>query len=149
MKVMFDKVSYPLYCDAGLYEGSTRMDLEIRLYLSAEECARYGGTGSLRVTLKEDAPGTRLPPAAQPPAEGGTGGTAGCGPEPAVPPGSGTREVRLGGPAARLQAFDISVADARRRYDGITLVRDEAGNRVAAVVPVEVADFAIRHGALR
>jgi len=71
------------------------------------------------------------------------------GQEPARLPGSGTRKVRLGDPAARLHAFDTSVIDAQLSYDGVTFVYDEAGNRVAAVVPVAVADFAIRHGALR
>jgi hypothetical protein len=69
--------------------------------------------------------------------------------DPALLPGDGTREVRLGGAAARVHAFDTSVADARRRYDGITFVCDEAGHRIAAIVPVTVAEFAIHHGALR
>lgn len=148
MKVRFDKVSYPLYCDAGPHEGSMRVDLQIRLYLPAEEYARYEGPESLRVTLKED-DGTCLPGAGLAPPAGGTAGTAACGPQPAMLPGSGTREVRLGGAAARLRAFDVSVTDAQRRYDGLTFICDEAGNRVAAVVPVPVAEFAIRHGALR
>jgi hypothetical protein len=64
--------------------------------------------------------------------------------------GDGTRELRLGGgPADRLATFDASVADAQRRYDGITFVCDEAGQRIAAIVPAEIAEFAIRHGALR
>ena len=33
MKVRFDKIGYPLYCDAGPYEGDMRIDLNIRLYL--------------------------------------------------------------------------------------------------------------------
>ena len=51
MEIRFDKIGYPLYCDAGLYEGDVRIDLAIRLYLSPEEYARYEGTESLRVTL--------------------------------------------------------------------------------------------------
>jgi hypothetical protein len=48
------KVGYPLYCDAGPYEGDMRIDLNIRLYLSPEECARYEGPGSLQITLQEN-----------------------------------------------------------------------------------------------
>ena len=28
MKVRFDKIGYPLYCDAGPYEGDMRIDLK-------------------------------------------------------------------------------------------------------------------------
>ena len=59
MKIRFDKVGYPLYCDAGPHEGDTRIDLGIRLYLSAEEYAAYGGSGSLQITLKETGNGDR------------------------------------------------------------------------------------------
>jgi hypothetical protein len=59
VKIRFDKVGYPLYCDAGPYEGDTRIDLSIRLYLSAEEYAAYGGSESLQVTLKETGDGDR------------------------------------------------------------------------------------------
>jgi hypothetical protein len=69
--------------------------------------------------------------------------------EPVLLPGAGTREVRLGCAADRLRVFETAVADAQRRYDGITFLSDEAGQRIAAVVPADVADFAIRHGALR
>jgi len=37
VKIRSDKVGYPLYCDAGPYEGDMRIDLNIRLYLSPEE----------------------------------------------------------------------------------------------------------------
>jgi hypothetical protein len=148
VKVRFDKTGYPLYCDAGPYEGDMRIDLSIRLYLSPEEYARYGSAENLRVTLKEDG-GTRLPEAPQAQPARGTASLTACDTDPVLLPGDGTREVRLGGAAARLHAFDTSVADARQRYDGITFVCDEAGQRVAAIVPVPVADFAIRHGALR
>jgi len=57
--------------------------------------------------------------------------------------------VRLGCPAPRLHAFDTAVAGAQWRHDGITFLSDEAGQRIAAIVPADVADFAIRHGALR
>jgi hypothetical protein len=144
MKVRFGKVSYPLYCDTGPCEGDMRVDLEVTLYLPADEYARYRGAESLRVTLKEDAGAGACD--ARP--SGGTAGMTTCGPDPVLLPG-GTREVRLGGAAARLRAFDASVADARRRPDGVTFACDEAGRRVAAIVPVPVADFAIRHGALR
>jgi hypothetical protein len=51
MEIRFDKIGYPLYCDAGLYEGNVRIDLAIRLYLSADEYARYGGAETLQITL--------------------------------------------------------------------------------------------------
>ena len=53
MKIRFDNVGGPLYCDAGPFEGDTRIDLTVSLYLSAEEYAAYGGSGSLQVTLKQ------------------------------------------------------------------------------------------------
>ena len=53
MKVRFDKIGYPLYCDAGPYEGDMRIDLAIRLYLSPEEYARYEGSERLQITLNE------------------------------------------------------------------------------------------------
>ena len=57
MKTRFDKIGCPLYCDAGPDEGSMRIDLQVRLYLSPQEHARYEGAESLRVTLKEDEAG--------------------------------------------------------------------------------------------
>ena len=57
MKIRFDKVGYPLYCDAGPYEGDMRIDLNIRLYLSPEEYARYAGSESLQITLQENGDG--------------------------------------------------------------------------------------------
>lgn len=60
MKIRFAKVGYPLYCDAGPCEGDMRIDLNIRLYLSPEEYARY--EGSQACTLQENGdgrPGTR------------------------------------------------------------------------------------------
>ncbi len=57
MKIRFDKVGYPLYCDAGPYEGDMRIDLNIRLYLSPEEYARYEGSESLQITLQENGDG--------------------------------------------------------------------------------------------
>ena len=51
MKVRFDKIGYPLYCDAGPYEGDLRIDLVVRLYLSPEEFASYEGSESLQITL--------------------------------------------------------------------------------------------------
>jgi hypothetical protein len=59
VKIRFEKAGGPLYCDAGPYEGNTRIDLVISLYLSAEEYAAYGGSGSLQVTLKETGDGDR------------------------------------------------------------------------------------------
>lgn len=53
MKVRFDKIGYPLYCDAGPYEGDMRIDLAIRLYLSPEEHAKYEGSESLQITLNQ------------------------------------------------------------------------------------------------
>jgi hypothetical protein len=57
VKIRFDKVGYPLYCDAGPCEGDMRIDLNIRLYLSPEEYARYEGSESLQITLQENGDG--------------------------------------------------------------------------------------------
>jgi hypothetical protein len=57
VKVRFDRIGYPLYCDAGPYEGDMRIDLSIRLYLSLEEYARYEGSESLQITLNESGGG--------------------------------------------------------------------------------------------
>jgi hypothetical protein len=57
MKARFDKIGYPLYCDAGPYAGQMRVDLTIRLYLSPEEYARYQGSESLQITLNESGGG--------------------------------------------------------------------------------------------
>jgi hypothetical protein len=51
MEIRFDRIGYPLYCDAGLHKGGMRTGLAIRLCLSPEEYARYEGTESLQVTL--------------------------------------------------------------------------------------------------
>jgi hypothetical protein len=60
VKIRFNAIGYPLYCDAGPHEGDTRVDLTIRLYLSPQEYASYQGTESLRITLAEPgAAGTR------------------------------------------------------------------------------------------
>lgn len=56
MKTEFGKSSGPVYCDAGPHAGSMRVDFLARVYLTADEYARYGGTESLTVTLKEDEP---------------------------------------------------------------------------------------------
>jgi hypothetical protein len=53
VKTRFDKIGYPLYCDAGAHEGDIRIDLTLRLYLSSEEYGRYEGPESLRITLGE------------------------------------------------------------------------------------------------
>jgi hypothetical protein len=53
VKTRFDKIGYPLYCDAGPDEGDMRVDLTLRLYLSPQEYASYEGPESLRVTLGE------------------------------------------------------------------------------------------------
>jgi hypothetical protein len=53
VKTRFDKIGYPLYCDAGPHEGDTRIDLTISLYLSPQEYASYQGPESLRITLGE------------------------------------------------------------------------------------------------
>ena len=57
MKARFDKIGYPLYCDAGPYAGDMRIDLTIRLYLSPEEYARYEGSESLQITLSDSGGG--------------------------------------------------------------------------------------------
>lgn len=64
MKTRFDKIGYPLYCDAGPHEGDTRIDLTISLYLSPQEYASYEGPESLRITLGE--------PGSEPAGVGGT-----------------------------------------------------------------------------
>lgn len=51
MEIRFDTIGYPQYCDAGPNEGSTRIDLAIRLYLSPEEYAKYEGPDTLQITL--------------------------------------------------------------------------------------------------
>jgi hypothetical protein len=61
VKIRFDKVGYPLYCDAGPCEGDMRIDLNIRLYLSPEEYARYEGSESLQITLQETETDTSEP----------------------------------------------------------------------------------------
>ena len=53
MKVRFDKIGYPLYCDAGSCAGDIRIDLTLSLYLSPEEYARYEGSKSLRIALSD------------------------------------------------------------------------------------------------
>ena len=57
MKARFDKIGYPLYCDAGPYAGDMRIDLTIRLYLSPEEYAWYEGTESLQITRSDSGGG--------------------------------------------------------------------------------------------
>jgi hypothetical protein len=57
MKVRFDKIGYPLYCDAGPHEGDLRIDLVIRLYLSPDEYASYAGSESLQITLSQSRDG--------------------------------------------------------------------------------------------
>lgn len=54
MKVTFGKSSGPVYCDTGPHADSMRVDLLASVYLTADEHARYGGTESLQVTLKEN-----------------------------------------------------------------------------------------------
>ncbi len=68
MKTRFDKIGYPLYCDAGPHEGDTRIDLTISLYLSPQEYASYEGPESLRITLGEPLPAPAAPgePASHP-----------------------------------------------------------------------------------
>jgi hypothetical protein len=152
VKIKFIRIGYPLYCDVGPHEGDMRVDLAIRLYLSPQEHARYEGSGSLHITLGERGsepvpPGSTAEPSGELPEPARVTEAAGF---PVLLPGDGTRELRLGGgPADRLAMFDALVADARRRYDGITFVCDGAGQRIAAVVPAGIAEFAIRHGALR
>ncbi len=57
MKIRFDKVGYPLYCDVGPYEGDMGTDLSNKLYLAPEEYARYEGSESLQITLQENGDG--------------------------------------------------------------------------------------------
>jgi hypothetical protein len=53
VKVSFDKICHPLYCDIGPHAGDMLIGLKISLYLSPEEYATYQGTNSLRITLGE------------------------------------------------------------------------------------------------
>ena len=53
MKVSFDSVGHPLYCDIGPNAGDMLIGLKISLYLSQEEYARYEGAKSLQITLSE------------------------------------------------------------------------------------------------
>ena len=69
MKTRFDKIGYPLYCDAGPHEGHVRVDLAISLYLSPQEYAGYEGPESLRIALGE--------PGSEPAGAGGTAGPPG------------------------------------------------------------------------
>jgi hypothetical protein len=86
VKVRFDKIGYPLYCDVGPCEGDMRIELTIILYLSQEEHARYEGSESLQVTLGESG-GGRLP-------AGGTTGPSGELPAGWTPVSGGPSEVR-------------------------------------------------------
>lgn len=56
MKITVDKSSGPVYCDVGPHAGTMRVDLMARVYLTADEYARYRGTESLQVSLKEELP---------------------------------------------------------------------------------------------
>jgi hypothetical protein len=88
VKTRFDKIGYPLYCDAGPHEGDTRVDLTIRLYLSPQEYARYQGPESLHITLGEPGEaGSAEPPAGQP---AGGGRPARPVPAPAPPASAST-----------------------------------------------------------
>ena len=83
MKVRFDRIGYPPYCDAGPYEGDMRIDLSIRLYLSPEEYARYEGSESLQITLNESGGGRlRTGNAAEPSGELSVGDVAAVGEVP-------------------------------------------------------------------
>jgi hypothetical protein len=53
VKVSFDRIGHPLYCDIGPNAGDMLIGLKISLYLSPEEYARYEGTQSLQITLSE------------------------------------------------------------------------------------------------
>jgi len=69
VKTRFDKIGYPLYCDAGPHTGDMRVDLAISLYLSPQEYAAYEGPESLRIILGE--------PGSEPAMAGGTDGPPG------------------------------------------------------------------------
>ena len=85
MKTRFDKIGYPLYCDAGPSEGDMRVGLTLTLYLSPQEYARYEGPESLRITLGEPvAAGGTAEPSGERPA-GGAGRAARPLPALAVP----------------------------------------------------------------
>ena len=101
MKARFDKIGYPLYCDAGPYAGDMRIDLTIRLYLSPEEYARYEGTESLQITLSDSGGGGST---AEPSGELPAGGVVAAGeatlavarPAGRPPVSGGLDEVRAG-----------------------------------------------------
>ena len=63
--------------------------------------------------------------------------------------GDGIREVRLGGGIRQWSVLTKALDEAVYVEDGVTYFLDNEGNRIAALVPVLVAEFAIEHGALR
>lgn len=104
MKILFGKIGYPLYCDAGPREGAMRTGLAIRLHLSPPEYARYGGPESLHITLGDSGSqplpaGGTAEPSREPPA-GGPRLVAGPQRTPGEPPSdsaaSTAREYRDG-----------------------------------------------------
>jgi hypothetical protein len=104
VKTRFDKAGYPLYCDAGPYEGDMRVDLTLRLYLSPQEHARYEGPESLRITLGE--------PASEPVAADGT-----ADPSTELPAGDARLPARpLPAPAAPGEPLSHSAASTVKEH---------------------------------
>jgi hypothetical protein len=90
VKIRFDKIGYPLYCDIGPNEGDMRVALAISLYLSPQEYAGYEGPESLRITLGE--------PGSEPARVGGTAGPPGDRPAAPGEPASTAKEHSNGRP---------------------------------------------------
>ena len=86
MKTRFDKAGFPLYCDAGPYEGDMRVDLMLRVYLSPQEYARYEGPESLHITLGEPVADSGAAEPSSEPRAGGAGPAARPVPAPDDPP---------------------------------------------------------------
>ena len=85
MKTRFDKAGFPVYCDAGPYEGDMRVDLMLRVYLSPQEYARYEGPESLHITLGEPVADSGAAEPSSEPRAGGAGPAARPLPAPDAP----------------------------------------------------------------
>ena len=143
MKTRFDKIGYPLYCDAGPHEGDTRIDLTISLYLSPQEYASYEGPESLHITLGD--PGSEPPrnlPANAEPSRDRRPSTPGRGP-PLAPAGR-ARQTRLSfrldreGVPRWLSLNPRDYQAARERIKGNPVIAMMA----ASVVTVPLAELA-------
>ena len=149
MKTRFDKIGYPLYCDAGPHEGDMRVDLTIRLYLSPQEYARYEGPESLRITLGEPVASARpaaplnLPGTGRPATPGSPPAPCPRRPCPASPPLIRRLHREGAQPMAVLESRDYQAA--RERLKGNPVIAMMA----AGVVTVPLAELADEDGTPR